>query len=531
LRHARVVAVAALLVTLAPGVSRAQFDVGAALMATEPTSPNAPTPTVVTPFPTTPQNAAVNADDYRLGPGDVLVVLIWGTISRTLPLEVNPEGRIFIPGAGSRAVAGRTLSEVERIVEDEMRRQYRNVSIEVRLQQVRTFVVYLTGEIKHPGPYSAHGASRVFDVLADTLFLPVASRRNLLIRHPDGRETVCDFERFRLTGSGGEDAWLQNGDVVVVPRRSRNIGVWGGVTRPDEFELGPRDSVSTLLALSGGLLPGADRTKALFTRWRSATGRDSFFVAVDDIESGLFNPPLHDGDNLYVYLTPQYHETHQVGVVGYVQRAGDYPIQLGDTRLSDAIKAAGGFRPEADQSAILLIRTRPEGQRDDPEFDRLARLSREEMTSSEYESFRTRLASLSPNYRIDWRQIQTGNAALDPVLVSGDLIRVERIPNSVRVDGQVRHPGLITFHPGSPYQYYVDQAGGFGNRAARTEVRVTRAVSGQTVLARNLGEEVRPGDFVWVPERPDVTTWQQLRDFVAVAAQVATIIIAARAAR
>jgi protein involved in polysaccharide export with SLBB domain len=476
------------------------------------------------------QNAAVNPDEYRLGPGDVLVVFIWGPISRTLSLEVNPEGRLFIPGAGSSPVAGLTLREAESRVEAEMRRQYRNVSIEVRLQQMRTYVVYLTGEVKHPGPYSTHGASRVFDVLPDSLFLPAASHRNLRIRHPDGRESVCDFERFRLTGWTGEDAWLQNGDVITIPRRTMNVGVWGGVARADLFELGPADSLSTLLELAGGPLPAAERTHALFTRWRSQTERESVAVALDDIASGAFNPPLHDGDNLYVYLIPEYRETKQVGVAGYVQRAGDYPIQLGHTRLSDAIRAAGGFREGADQSAVLLIRTRPEGMRNDPEFERLSRLPREQMTASEYESFRTRLAALSPSYRVDWRKIEAGALALDPVLVNGDVIRVERTPNSVRVDGQVKRPGVVTFRAGAPYRYYIEQAGGLTNRAARTQIRVTRSVTGQTMLAHNADGAIEPGDFLWVPERPDVSTWTQLRDVVAVAAQVATIIIAARAA-
>ena len=94
----------------------------------------------------------------------------------------------------------------------------------------------------------------------------------------------------------------------------------------------------------------------------------------------------------------------------------------------------------------------------------------------------------------------------------------------------MRNPAILTYRPGATVADYVKQAGGFTNRAWVGKVRITRAVNGQTILARNV-DAVNPGDFIWAPERPDITIWQQSREVLTALAQVATIVIAIRSVR
>jgi polysaccharide biosynthesis/export protein len=480
------------------------------------------------PGPTPPAQAGpADPEQYRVGPGDALTLWMWGPIARSTTLEVGPDGLVFLPDLGAVRVAGLTLAETRRLLVDRVTTHYRGVEVAVQLERVRTFIVYLAGLVRQPGPVITTGLSRLPDVLPDSLFEPNASRRNVLVRHLDGTRSVCDLGRFLSIGGLDRLPLLRDGDVVEVPPATCFVGVWGAVGRPRRLELGPGDSLSTLLRLAAGPLPSALRDRALLLRWRGATLSDSVWVSLDELESGRWDTPLVDGDNLYVFGVPEYRPLHQVSAVGQVMFAGNYPVRLGATRLSEVILAAGGFRPNADSAAILLIRTRPDGEPSDSEFERLARLSREQMTMSEYESFRTRLAALVPNFRVDWRLIAQGHVALDPLLEPGDIIRVERVTNMVRVDGQVRRPGLVELSPGAPWTYYVRSAGGFTARAARSEVRITRSASGQTALARNV-DAVASGDFVWVPERPDVSTWQQLKDVLTILAAFATILIAIR---
>ena len=165
----------------------------------------------------------------------------------------------------------------------------------------------------------------------------------------------------------------------------------------------------------------------------------------------------------------------------------------------------------------------------DQELDRLLRLSRNDLTSSEYEVLRTKLAGQREDYRVDWARLE-GSKDLDLLLRDGDVVRVERLVSSIRVDGEVRRPGILNFVRGESVEDYVAQAGGYTDRAWRGKVRVTRAVTGQTLLARNV-RTLDPGDFVWVPEKPDVTVWQQSREILTALAQVATIVIAIRSVR
>lgn len=473
-----------------------------------------------------PLSGVLDAESYRLGPGDALVVNIWGPLSMSVPIEVGPDGYAFIPGRGSIYVADMTLDAARHRIEALVRQQYRNVQVEIRLIRVRTIFVYRTGEVIEPGPVLAQGSSRVADLLPDTIFTPQSSRRNIVVRHRDGTSYTYDLQLFLQAGVPQSSEALAGGDVIYVPRTTTQIGAWGGVARPGVFELGQHDSLRTLLQLAGGLLPSAQTGRALIVRMRNGVRSESTWISVDAGSRDL-DMPLRDGDLLYVTYDPERRDIHQVSLVGHVVRAGEYPITVGKTRLSDVIESAGGFRAGAATSTIRLIRTHPDRSIGEAEFQRLSRLSREQMTESEYESFQTEVAVLEPEFLIDWARVKHGDPALDPLVLDGDVIRVDRTTRTVRVGGQVRRPGVFEYAANRSVSDYIRLAGGFNVHGARSRVRVTRAVNGQSVHARDAGD-IAPGDFIWVPERPDKTTWDYFKDLVTISAQVATVIIAVR---
>ena len=217
-------------------------------------------------------------------------------------------------------------------------------------------------------------------------------------------------------------------------------------------------------------------------------------------------------------------------MVGDITRPGVYPISEGRHHLSDMIAAAGGFLALADLSAIRVNRRNLNATEPDPELDRLLRLSRNELTNSEYDVLRTKLASLKEDFRVDWSRLEAGKADLDLLMRDGDIVRVERLVPSIRVDGEVRRPGILAFRPGLRVEDYIERAGGLTARAWKGRVRLTRSVTGQTILARNSGA-LDPGDIIWVPERRDSNVSQGVQTFLLFAAQLATVVLAVTAIR
>jgi protein involved in polysaccharide export with SLBB domain len=477
-----------------------------------------------------PSNVTGPVDDstYVLGPGDVLEIHFSGAMSQDIPVVVGPEGSGFVRGYGTAKLGGLTLlaarNELRRMIAGDLRHA---MHIDVQLIRVRNLRVFPAGEVTSVAPIELPATGRASEALGtEKLLGPLASRRNVELRHRDGTREPADLDRYVRLGDLHANPLLRDDDVLFVPPVSAWIEASGAVAHPTRLELGARDSLRDLLRLAGGALSSARREQALFLRFTTATRRESMWVSLDDVESGRFNPPLHDADQLFVYYLPEFHRLESASIFGEVTSPGVYPLQPGVTKVSDLVHAAGGFQPRADLSAIRVYRPRPDANEPDLELDRLSRLSRNDMTNSEYEVLRSRLTKRREDFRVDWNRLARAPAE-DVLLVNGDVVRVDPLVNSVRVEGQVVRPGLLSYEPGASLYHYVKAAGGYSGRAKIGHTLITRAVTGQTLPANEVAN-IEPGDMIWVPERSDRTIWQELAILITVAAQVATIYIAFR---
>ncbi len=469
--------------------------------------------------------APVDAETYVVGPGDVFLLTLSGRVSYNEQLTVGPEGDLLVPGTGLVRLTGLTLNEARRLVLRAVEKRFRGVRIDFQLFRVRLMRVFVTGDVREPGPRDLPATSRVSDALPAAGMLDGASRRNVELRRLDGTALVGDLELFNRTGRTTLNPYLQDGDIVHVPTAVEFVDARGAVARPDRYELGPADSLRTLLDLAGGPLPSAQADHCLLVRWRTPAQAESVWFTLADVYSGAANPPLRDGDRTYLFFTSRFHVLEQATVLGEVENPGVYPLVTGQTRLSHLIRAAHGFLARADLSTIRVYRAARSAE-SDPEFDRLIRLARAEMTDTEYEILRGKLAARREDYRVDWFRLEQA-PELDILLRDGDVVRVDPLIASVRVEGEIRRPGIVEFEPRRSVDAYIRLAGGFSDRAARGKVRITRAVTGQSLRAKDV-QEVAPGDLIWVPERPDGTIWQHLQTLITVAAQVATLVIAVR---
>lgn len=524
MRFARAAAVFVTLV-LAAGVARGQGPL-IDLLGQSGQGRNVLAPTAVPPAPVS-LSRPIDPREYVLGPGDVLQINLSGGVTRSWDATIMPEGTLYVPSVGPIPLTGLSLVQGREAVLRRISTEYRDVAIDLRLLRPRGLLVYLIGETTQPGAIEFSAARRASEVLGDHLFTPNGSRRNVELRRttPQGEERIpIDLTRFRLTGRIARDPLLREGDQLVIRRVDGQVHVEGAVGRPGAYDLAPGDSLSTLLELAGGpVISAVDR--AVLVRFRDATTTDSLSFSIADVLARRFDTPLRAGDHAYVYYQPRHHFLEQVSIVGEVHRPGTYPLLPGFTRLTQLVDAAGGFLPTADLGTVRVFRGSTLAA-EDPEIGRLSQLGRGEMTASEYEVLRARIAARRADFRVDWNRVKP-QGPLDLTLRVGDVVRVDPVYASVRVDGEVRQPGLLRYEPGQRASDYIKLAGGFSDRASRGKVRIKRAVTDQTILARDAGP-LQPGDLVWVPERADSNTWQNLQSLLLVATQVATIILAVR---
>src|SRR5437870_4602271 len=132
------------------------------------------------------QAGAIDPASYVLGPGDGLELDLWGRLARTVPLDVSPEGRVFVPGRGSMDVSGKTLAWAREHVLKMVAEQYVGVRGDVRLVTLRTFKVFLSGDVKATGAVEVNSATRVSEAIARVGLLEGASRRNISVQHANG---------------------------------------------------------------------------------------------------------------------------------------------------------------------------------------------------------------------------------------------------------------------------------------------------------------------------------------------------------
>ena len=470
---------------------------------------------------------AVDPDAYIVGPGDVFLIHLSGRISRTNNMTVGPEGTILIAGVGIISLDRLTLRQAHEKIERTIASHFHGVQVEASLLRVRSLRVFIVGDVKASGPRDLPATSRVSDALVGWPLRERASRRNVEVHHRDGSMQLADLELFDRTGRLDLNPYLQDGDVVRMTTATRFVEAGGAFAQPGRFELGPADSLRTLVDLAGGMLPAARRDQALLVRpGEPGAPSESLTVPLPEFERGEFNPPLRDGDRFFIYFVPRYHELEAATILGEVRKPGTYPLRTGETRLSDLVHSSGGFLDQADLRAIRLYRVGVQPAGDQTELDRLSKLGRNEMTESEFETFRANLAGRREDYRVDWTRVRE-LPELDIVLRGGDLVTIDRLSASVRVEGEVLHPGLVQFDSKRSTEDYVRLAGGYSHRASPGKTRITRAVTGQTILAHD-AVNLTPGDLIWVPEHSDRPIWPLITSVVALTAEIATIWLAAR---
>jgi protein involved in polysaccharide export with SLBB domain len=394
--------------------------------------------------------------DYRFGPGDQLVLVLTGDVERSLRLPVTKEGFVVIPDVGEVTVAGLTRAQLEDELYSRLGKVYSGVRrgpnatthFFIDVSQIGSNQVYVHGDVAHPGSYQVSRAGTAMTALYMAGGPTVnGSLRNVQVMRNGQTVATLDVYDYALHGDASHDMRLDNGDIVFVAPRGPQVRVAGAVLRPATYEAKPGQTVAQVIQLAGGFDAPADRRVVHIERIvppaeRTASGADRRAV---DVPSDLFDSaPVRAGDVLTVDLVAA-RVANRVDVTGNVWSPGPEGLTPG-MHLSDALRRAGGLKPDSYLGEVTVSRLLPDS-------------TREMLRTAMYDT--------------------TGRATDDLTLADGDVIQVFsttalRPKLYVTITGAVRKPGQIPYRQGMTLHDAVLFADGLSEGASLSDAEIAR---------------------------------------------------------
>jgi len=375
---------------------------------------------------------------YRLGPGDGLILYVWnipGTaLYESTTLNIDRTGAAFIPRIGSVPLQGLTVAQAQEVIRARVARNYAGFELRLALGELRAVSVYVMGEVARPGTYTVSP----FSTVLDALFLAggptkMGSLRSIRVTQPGGQVGEVDLYDFFLRGERPSGPMLQAGDTVFVPPIGPVAGVTGEVKRPGIYEIRPGTTVGMLVAMAGGVLPTARLERVQVERTQGPSGKaiiDLPFVAGQGQADGDM---LRDGDLVTVF--PGYDYLRNVVTLeGFVRSPGRFEWKSG-MRVSDLLTPAM-LLPEAYQEKVEIARVRADFSRE------ILHVDVRSLWASGGKSDPARDIELKPQDRIN---------------VHSEVIG----PKIVTLSGEVRRPGVYAVATGERLSSVLQRAGGF----------------------------------------------------------------------
>ena len=384
----------------------------------------------------TPQN-------YRLGPGDAVIIDIYGASQKTIQSTVSPDGEVTIEGYGPVNVSGLTVAQANARLRNTLGSRYRSSRVKLTVGQTKTIMVNVMGEVKTPGTYTLSAFATVFHALymaGGTNDL--GTLRNIKVYRNNRLVTVVDIYDYILNGKLTGNVRLSDNDVIVVGPYDCLVTIAGKVKRPMIYEMKKNESVNSLLKYSGGFAGDAYKKSVRVNR---KTGREYAVYNVEEFDFSSFR--VDDGDSISVdSILPRYANT--VEVKGAVFRPGMYNLGEQVNSVRTLVEHAEGMTEDAFTNRAVMHRMKK-----DRTLEVIA---------------------------VDIAGIMDGKVA-DIPLKENDVLfiptRQEKIvERTLTIRGEVQYPGVYQYADNETLEDFVLQAGGLTDKASTVNVMVSRRV-------------------------------------------------------
>lgn len=389
----------------------------------------------------TPQN-------YRLGPGDEVVIDIWGASQNTIQQVISPDGNIIVEDIGPVYLNGKTIQEADAYIKKVFSQIYSglegsdaNSSIKLSLGQNRSVLVNVMGDVENPGTYQVSSFATVFNAIYMAGGVSdLGSLRNIKLYHENEEVATIDMYDYIRNGKVQDDIRLNDNDVVIVSPHTLLVDIEGRIRRPMLYEMTADESLADLIDYAGGL--ESDAYKKDVRVIRMGDFQRQIFTVTKEQQAGF---KLIDGDSVYVDSI-QVTFANMAEVRGAVYRPGMFQIDGDITTVKALIEAAGGLKEDAFPSRALLSRTNPD--------------------------------KTLTNLAIDIKGLMEGSAQ-DETLRNNDVLFIPSLfdvgeVKTFSVYGEVLFPGDYRYADNTSIEDLILQAGGLKEDASLSKVDVVR---------------------------------------------------------
>lgn len=293
--------------------------------------------------------------DYVLGPGDTLIVQLFGKQNDEYSLAISRDGSVSFPGLGPIVLAGLTFQEARELIGQRVAEKMIGVNASVTMGPLRSVTVFILGDVNQPGSFTVSGLSTITNALfVSGGISPIGSLRDIQLKRAGQVVGRLDLYDLLLRGNTSGDLRLMPNDVIFVPPRGPVVSVAGEVQRPAIYELRGERDLADVIQLAGGFSPAAFPPLVRVERVDKTDGRVIEVLNLSDAKDRAF--PASNGDVIEVGSILDRLNSH-VTLEGQVLRPGHYQWREG-MRISDLLPSLGMLDEDADRRYVLVQRRR-----------------------------------------------------------------------------------------------------------------------------------------------------------------------------
>ena len=381
--------------------------------------------------------------DYVLGPGDAVIIDIYGASQETMTATIAPDGFVTIEGVGPVMLSGLTEEKANARLRSLLGARYSSSQIRLTVGQTRTISVNIAGEVVTPGTYTLSAFATVFNALYMAGGITkLGTVRNIKVYRNNRHISTVDVYDYIVNGKATGNIRLTDNDMIIVEAYESLVNITGRVKRPMYYEMKKDESLQSLLKYAGGFTGDAYRNSVRVIRQKGALHS---VHTVNEFDMGTFH--LADGDSVSVDQNIK-RFSNRVEVKGAVFRPGSYEIGGNLTTVRALLEAAQGLKEDAIAQHAVLHRLKPD---------------------------RT-LEVLS----VDVAGIMEGRVSDVPLQNEDALYVASKEPiqeaQTITIHGEVQYPGIYRYADNETLEDFVLQAGGLRETASMVNVLVTRRV-------------------------------------------------------